>query len=154
MGTVGFLFEHDVEGTLGACQTEIVAGEGEEAGTLELLSYGSLGAGALKEIADKAGVTELTRGQHILTDGVEVGADLILETLLAGDILRHAVHQHEIVPGGDPMWEPENKYIRFVPGMKISDPSSHLPHFYELFALKADEEDRAFWKQAAEASRK
>ena len=72
----------------------------------------------------------------------------------ARDILRHAVHQHEMVPGGEPMWDPDNKYIRFVPEMKISDPSYHLPHFYELFALKADEEDRRFWKQAAEASRK
>ena len=75
-------------------------------------------------------------------------------TARAREILRHAVHQHEIVMGGQPMWEPENKYIRFVPGMKISDPSYHLPHFYELFAMKADEEDRPFWKQAAEASRK
>ena len=72
----------------------------------------------------------------------------------AREILRHAVHQHEMVAGGEPMWEPENAYIRFVPGMKISDPSYHLPHFYELFALKADEADRPFWKRAAEASRK
>ena len=72
----------------------------------------------------------------------------------AREILRHAVHQHEMVSGGEPMWEPGNAYIRFVPGMKISDPSYHLPHFYELFALKADEEDRAFWKRAAEQSRK
>ena len=72
----------------------------------------------------------------------------------AREILRHAVHQHEIVDGGQPMWEPENAYIRFVPGMKISDPSYHLPHFYELFAIKSDEEDRLFWKRAAEQSRK
>ena len=72
----------------------------------------------------------------------------------ARDILRHMVHQHELVSGGQPMMEPENTYIRFVPGMKISDPSYHLPHFYELFALKADEADRAFWKKAAEESRK
>lgn len=72
----------------------------------------------------------------------------------AREILRHAVHQHELVAGGQPMWEPENAYIRFVPEMKISDPSYHLPHFYELFAMLADEEDRPFWKQAAEASRK
>ena len=72
----------------------------------------------------------------------------------AREILRHCVHQHEIVPGGEPMWEPENRLIRFIPEMKISDPSYHLPHFYELFALKANEEDREFWKQAAEASRK
>ncbi|MDE7225109.1 MAG: xylanase, partial [Acetatifactor sp.] len=31
--------------------------------------------------------------------------------------------------------------------------SYHLPHFYELFALWADEEDRDFWKKAAAASR-
>ena len=72
----------------------------------------------------------------------------------AREILRHAVHQHDMIPGGEPMWEPENTYIRFVPGMKISDPSYHLPHFYELFALKADEADRTFWKRAAEESRK
>ena len=72
----------------------------------------------------------------------------------AREILRHAVHQHEMVPGGEPMWEPENYYIRFVPGMKISDPSYHLPHFYDLFALRADEKDRDFWKKAAEESRK
>ena len=29
----------------------------------------------------------------------------------ARDILHHAVHQHEIVSGGEPMWEPENRYI-------------------------------------------
>ncbi len=72
----------------------------------------------------------------------------------ARDILRHVVHQHELVPGGQPMWEPENYLIRFVPGMLISDPSYHLPHFYELFAEKADEADRPFWKKAAEESRK
>ena len=72
----------------------------------------------------------------------------------AREILRHAVHQHEIVPGGQPMWEPENACIRFVPGMKISDPSYHLPHFYELFALKSDEADRPFWKHTAEMSRR
>jgi len=72
----------------------------------------------------------------------------------AREILRHAVHQKELVPGGEPMWDPENTYIRFIPEMKISDPSYHLPHFYELFALRADEEDRPFWKRAAEESRK
>ena len=74
-------------------------------------------------------------------------------TQRAREILRHAVHQHEIVKGGEPMWEPVNALIRFVPGMKISDPSYHLPHFYELFSLTADEEDRPFWKRAAQASR-
>ena len=82
------------------------------------------------------------------------GEDSFNYSARAREILRHAVHQHKLVPGGEPMWEPENAYIRFVPGMKISDPSYHLPHFYELFALKADEQDRAFWKKAAQESRK
>lgn len=72
----------------------------------------------------------------------------------ARTILRHCVHQHEMAEGGQPMWNPDNHYIKFVPNMEISDPSYHLPHFYELFALKADECDRAFWKEAARASRK
>lgn len=41
----------------------------------------------------------------------------------------------------------------FYHGCGFSDPSYHLPHFYELFALWAKEEDRAFFKEAAEASR-
>ena len=82
------------------------------------------------------------------------GEGIFNYTEQAREILRHVVHQHEMIPGGEPMWDPENKYIRFVPEMKISDPSYHLPHFYDLFALKADEKDREFWKQAAEASRK
>jgi len=72
----------------------------------------------------------------------------------ACDILRHCVHQHDLVPGGRAMWAPENKYIRFVPEADFSDPSYHLPHFYALFARHADECDRAFWAEAAEASRR
>ncbi len=68
-------------------------------------------------------------------------------------ILRHCVHQHELVEGGMPMWEASNHYIKFVPETPFSDPSYHLPHFYELFALAADEQDRPFWAEAAKASR-
>jgi oligosaccharide reducing-end xylanase len=52
------------------------------------------------------------------------------------------------------MWDPETKLIKFVPETPFTDPSYHLPHFYELFALWADEEDRPFWKEAAENSRR
>lgn len=72
----------------------------------------------------------------------------------ARDILRHCIHQSEIVKGGEPMWDSTNHYIKFVPETPFSDPSYHLPHFYELFALLADEADRSFWKKAAEESRK
>jgi oligosaccharide reducing-end xylanase len=71
----------------------------------------------------------------------------------ARDILNHCVHQAELVEEGSPMWEPSNHYIKFVPETPFSDPSYHLPHFYELFALRANEEDREFWKIAAEESR-
>lgn len=52
------------------------------------------------------------------------------------------------------MWNLQNHQILFVPGIDFTDPSYHLPHFYELFSKWADEEDRDFWAQAAVASRK
>jgi oligosaccharide reducing-end xylanase len=72
----------------------------------------------------------------------------------AKDILKHCIHQAEMVEGGSPMWDPENHYIKFVPETPFSDPSYHLPHFYELFALRANEEDREFFRIAADESRK
>lgn len=70
----------------------------------------------------------------------------------AKTILRACVHQGENGEG-DPMWDPATKLIKFVPESPFSDPSYHLPHFYELFALMADEQDRPFWREAAAASR-
>lgn len=70
----------------------------------------------------------------------------------ARDLLHTCLHKGE--DGiGHPMWNPHNKLIKFVPNCEYSDPSYHLPHFYELFALWAYPEDRPFWKSAAEASR-
>ena len=71
----------------------------------------------------------------------------------AKTILRHCVHQDEMVEGGNTMWDRNNHLIKFVPETPFSDPSYHLPHFYELFSERADECDRAFWKNAARASR-
>ena len=68
-------------------------------------------------------------------------------------ILRACLHKGENGRPGAPMWNRENHQILFVPGSPFTDPSYHLPHFYELFALWADEADRPFWKKAAEASR-
>lgn len=72
----------------------------------------------------------------------------------AKKILRACLHKGEKGRPGAPMWNRENRQILFVPGSDFTDPSYHLPHFYELFALWADDEDREFWKQAADASRK
>lgn len=68
-------------------------------------------------------------------------------------ILHECVHKGENGEPGKPMWEPSNKLIKFVPNCDFTDPSYHLPHFYELFALWANEEDREFWSQAAICSR-
>ena len=68
-------------------------------------------------------------------------------------ILRHCVHQAEINEGGRAMWDPDNHLIRFVAEADFSDPSYHLPHFYELFARACDPRDADFWRRAAAASR-
>lgn len=67
-------------------------------------------------------------------------------------ILHQVIHQEDEGSGNN-LWDTSNYLIRFVPGVDFSDPSYHLPHFYELFALWADKEDRPFWKKAAKASR-
>ena len=70
----------------------------------------------------------------------------------ARSILSACMHNGEKEPG-HPMWEPKNKLIKFIPEADYSDPSYHLPYFYELFALWANEEDREFWQEATETSR-
>jgi len=48
------------------------------------------------------------------------------------------------------------KMIRFVPGIQMgvfTDPSYHLPAFYELWARWGPKADRSFWAAAADSSR-
>lgn len=72
----------------------------------------------------------------------------------AKTILRDCIHRNgEGDKAGSTMWDLDNKLIKFVPDSPFTDPSYHLPHFYELFSLWADERDRGFWKEAANASR-
>jgi len=50
----------------------------------------------------------------------------------------------------------KHKMIRFVPGVNrndFTDPSYHLPAFYELWARWGPQEDRQFWADAADSSR-
>lgn len=72
----------------------------------------------------------------------------------AKDILRACLHKGEKGRPGHPMWNRDNYQILFVPGIDYTDPSYHLPHFYELFAKWADAEDAVFWKEAAAVSRR
>ncbi len=72
----------------------------------------------------------------------------------AKEILHAAIRKGLDGRQGVPMWNRDNHLILFVPGIDFSDPSYHLPHFYELFAQWAYEEDREFFRIAAEESRK
>ena len=71
----------------------------------------------------------------------------------AKDILRACLHKGENKREGHAMWNKDNHQILFTPGSPFTDPSYHLPHFYELFGKWAYEEDREFWLKAADASR-
>lgn len=72
----------------------------------------------------------------------------------ARTILRDCIHRNgEGEKQGSTMWNTENYLIKFVPDCQFTDASYHLPHFYELFALWANPEDRDFWKKAAFSSR-
>ena len=54
------------------------------------------------------------------------------------------------------IFDNEHKMIRFSPVIEIrdhTDPSYHLPAFYELWARWGPEKDRQFWVQTAEVSR-
>ncbi len=54
------------------------------------------------------------------------------------------------------LFEPDHKMVRFTPDLENwnhTDPSYQVPAFYELWAKWGPEGDRAFWAQAATASR-
>ncbi len=75
------------------------------------------------------------------------------------DALLHTMLHKGETPLGDSgtvnMFDPKEKQVRFVPlahWAKITDPSYHLPAFYELWAEWAAD-DKAFWAEAASVSR-
>jgi len=71
----------------------------------------------------------------------------------AKKILTAVLHKGENGRPGREMFNRDNKYVLFVPGSDFSDPSYHLPHFYELWAEWGNPEDKQFWIDAAKASR-
>lgn len=85
-------------------------------------------------------------------------ANAILDTMLHKEEMNGGV-----VQGVTNMFDRKAKQVVFVPIGRFagfSDPSYHLPAFYELWALWAQgwqgrqAEDRAFWKEAAAESRR
>lgn len=81
----------------------------------------------------------------------------------AEKLLTAMVHRPAITAPGKygphsvgPMMNPDPPMILFVPEIMpqpFTDPSYHLPAFYELWARWGPAEDRAFWEHAAETSR-
>ena len=72
----------------------------------------------------------------------------------AQEILKTMLHQADDGQGEN-MFNAENKMPVFVPygnSATHTDPSYHLPAFYEIWAIEA-EQDNEFWSAAAEASR-
>lgn len=81
----------------------------------------------------------------------------------ANKLLTAMVHRDVIsAPGKNgphtvgPMMNPDPPMILFVPEVSpqmFTDPSYHLPAFYELWSRWGPKEDREFWARAAETSR-
>jgi oligosaccharide reducing-end xylanase len=62
----------------------------------------------------------------------------------------------DVVRSEGPQFNPEHRMVRFTPDTRRpdhTDPSYHLPHFYELWGRWGPEKDRAFWLVAARISR-
>lgn len=72
----------------------------------------------------------------------------------AKELLHTMIHKEDVKDNGCNMFAPENHYIRFITEVDFTDPSYHLPHFYEIYAENCYEEDVDFYKKAAEESRK
>ena len=81
----------------------------------------------------------------------------------ADQLLTHMLHR-KLITGSTVigprtagnLFEPEYKMVRFTPDVdnwEHTDPSYHLPAFYELWARWGPEQDRPFWAQAASVSR-
>jgi endo-1,4-beta-D-glucanase Y len=79
----------------------------------------------------------------------------------AADRLLTDMRHRELITGptfqgtrtGGAMFQPENAMVRFTPDTDFTDPSYHLPAFYELWARWGPVADRPFWERAATASR-
>jgi oligosaccharide reducing-end xylanase len=86
----------------------------------------------------------------------------ILNYSAEADAILHAmIHKEEenggVVDGVHNMFDRKEKQIVFVPNgdaASFTDPSYHLPAFYELWARWGPKRDRAFWREAAGVSRR
>lgn len=87
-------------------------------------------------------------------------ADELLSRMMRRPVIRGPVpipwrNTNVLVMAG-PLFDQEHQMVLFSPSSernRYSDPSYHLPAFYELWARWGPKEDADFWKQAATVSR-
>jgi oligosaccharide reducing-end xylanase len=72
--------------------------------------------------------------------------DMVHRPVITGPTIRGTRTGREMFPA-------EQNMVRFTPDTDFTDPSYHLPAFYELWSLWGPSVDRAFWLKAATASR-
>jgi oligosaccharide reducing-end xylanase len=81
-------------------------------------------------------------------------ADRLLSDMKNRSLIAGPTVKGEMTAGG--LFDIEHKMVRFTPdvvNMNHTDPSYHLPAFYELWARWGPATDREFWTLTAEASR-
>jgi oligosaccharide reducing-end xylanase len=127
--------------TNGAVNDEMVAPDGEEYFVMSLYfaaaRWGS-GTGIYNYQAEAGQL--LTNLRH--------------RALITGQLITRPAHTNPVTAG--PLFNPEYKMVRFSPANNNpdhTDPSYHLPAFYELWARWGPAADRDFWMETATASR-
>jgi len=81
-------------------------------------------------------------------------ADRLLNDMKNRELITGPTVKGTMTAGG--LFDAEHKMVRFTPdivNIEHTDPSYHLPAFYELWARWGPEADRIFWAQAVSASR-
>jgi oligosaccharide reducing-end xylanase len=81
-------------------------------------------------------------------------ADRLLSAMVHRAVITGPTVKGTITVGA--LFDPNSKLVRFTPdvqGSNHTDPSYHLPAFYQYWSLHGPAADRAFWAGAAQASR-
>jgi len=81
-------------------------------------------------------------------------ADRILKDMRHRELITGETNRGEMTAGN--LFHPEYAMVRFTPDVvnaEHTDPSYHLPSFYEVWARVGPEADRPFWAKAASVSR-
>ena len=74
----------------------------------------------------------------------------------AADAISSAMLHNPAQDGRTPLFRQDRQMVVFYPrdgGAEFTDPSYHLPAFYQLFAAEGPDADRASWLRIAETSR-